>query len=76
MRENTLYQEVLKHSRILDIGVRRVVRVARNYRDGKPRFAINLPTTRNDLWAILWENKVPIKLFIEIPQEIDKKRQD
>lgn len=61
--------EVLKHARVIDVGERKIVRVAKNYNyKGKPRFIINLPTTRNDVWNTLWEMRIPIKVYIEIPE--------
>jgi hypothetical protein len=41
----------------------------KDYGRGKPRFIINLPTTRNDLWQYLWKNKITVKVFIELPEE-------
>jgi hypothetical protein len=41
----------------------------RNYKGGRPRFIITLPIGRNDLWQYLWEKKIPVKVFIEIPKE-------
>jgi hypothetical protein len=63
---NDLYIEVLKRSRIVDVGVKRIARTVRDYK-GQARFVIYLPTTRNDVWNFLWERKIPVKIFIEIP---------
>jgi hypothetical protein len=41
----------------------------KDYGRGKPRFVINLPTPRNDIWEYLWRNKITVKVFIEIPEE-------
>jgi len=62
-----LYIEVIKRSRIVDIGVRRIARTVRDYK-GQSRFVIYLPTTRNDVWNFLWKRKIPVKIFIEIPE--------
>lgn len=37
----------------------------RDYGRGKPRFSINLPIERNDLWQLLWEKRVKVKVLIE-----------
>jgi len=65
----SLYEYLVKKARIIDVGERNVVMATRDYGRGKPRFIINLPTTRNDLWQYLWERKIPVKVFIEIPEE-------
>jgi hypothetical protein len=62
-----LYELVLRANRVIDVGERNIVMAARDYGRGKPRFVINLPTTRNDLWEYLWRNKITVKVFIEIP---------
>jgi hypothetical protein len=64
-----MYELVLKSSRVIDVGERNIVMATKDYGRGKPRFIINLPTTRNDLWRYLWEKKVTVKVFIEIPEE-------
>jgi hypothetical protein len=64
-----MYELVLKTNRIIDVGERNVVMAAKDYGRGKPRFIINLPTTRNDLWEYLWRNKITVKVFIEVPSE-------
>ncbi|MCC6014722.1 MAG: hypothetical protein LM564_03345 [Desulfurococcaceae archaeon] len=66
---STLYELVLRSSRVIDVGERNIVMATKDYGRGKPRFIINLPTTRNDLWQYLWERKIPVKVFIEIPSE-------
>jgi hypothetical protein len=66
---SSMYEFVLKTSRVIDVGERNVVMATKDYGRGKPRFVINLPTTRNDLWVYLWEKKIPVKVFIEIPSE-------
>jgi len=66
---SSMYEFVLKTSRVIDVGERNVVMATKDYGRGKPRFVINLPTTRNDLWVYLWERKIPVKVFIEIPSE-------
>jgi hypothetical protein len=70
------YQLVLKKGGLIDVGERRIVIAARDYGRGKPRFVINLPTTRNDLWQYLWERKIPVKVFIEIPGEALKEGEE
>jgi hypothetical protein len=65
----SLYEYLLKKSKVVDVGERNIVMATRDYGRGKPRFIINLPTTRNDLWRYLWERKIPVKVFIEIPSE-------
>jgi hypothetical protein len=67
-----MYEYVLKTSRVLDIGERYIVMATKDYGRGKPRFIINLPTTRNDLWIYLWQRKVPVKVFIELPEDLTK----
>jgi hypothetical protein len=72
-----MYELLVKTSRFIDIGERNIVIATKDYGRGKPRFIINLPTTRNDLWIYLWENKIPVKVFIELPEDITKyKRQE
>ena len=66
---SSIYELVLKTNRIIDVGERNVVMATKDYGRGKPRFVINLPTTRNDLWVYLWDRKIPVKVFIEIPSE-------
>jgi hypothetical protein len=68
----TLYLEMLKKIRILDIGERRISRTVREYR-GRSRYVIYLPVTRNDVWKILWEKRIPVKVFLELPEEAIKK---
>jgi hypothetical protein len=65
--QSELYVEVIRRSRVIDVGERRISRVVREFR-GKSRFVIYLPTTRNDVWMFLWERKIPVKIFIEIPE--------
>jgi hypothetical protein len=65
-----MYEFVLKTNRVIDVGERNIVMATRDYGRGKPRFVINLPTTRNDLWQYLWEKKITVKVFIEIPSEV------
>ena len=67
---SSMYEFVLKTNRVIDVGERNIVMAARDYGRGKPRFVINLPTTRNDLWQYLWEKKITVKVFIEIPSEV------
>lgn len=69
-----MYEMVLRTNRIIDVGERSIVLATKDYGRGKPRFIINLPTTRNDLWRYLWEKKVTVKVFIEIPEEALKIR--
>jgi hypothetical protein len=64
-----VYELVLKRGGLIDVGERRVVIATRDYGRGKPRFVINLPTTRNDIWEYLWRNRITVKVFIEIPSE-------
>jgi hypothetical protein len=68
----SMYEYMLKTSRVLDIGERYIVMATKDYGRGKPRFVINLPTTRNDLWIYLWQRKVPVKVFIELPEDLSK----
>jgi hypothetical protein len=72
----SLYEYLVKKARIIDVGERNVVMATRDYGRGKPRFIINLPTTRNDLWQYLWEKKIPVKVFIEIPKEVLKESEE
>jgi hypothetical protein len=66
---SSMYEFMLKTSRVIDVGERKVVMATKDYGRGKPRFVINLPTTRNDVWEYLWRNKITVKVFIEIPSE-------
>jgi hypothetical protein len=50
-------------------------RTVRNYK-GQSCFVIYLPTARNDVWNFLWERKIPIKVFIEIPEGAIKESED
>jgi len=70
---SSMYEIMLRTNKIIDVGERNVVMATRDYGRGKPRFVINLPTTRNDLWQYLWERKVTVKVFIEIPEEVLRK---
>jgi len=67
-----MYELLVKTSRLIDIGERNIVIATKDYGRGKPRFIINLPTTRNDLWIYLWQRKVPVKVFIELPEDLSK----
>ena len=67
-----VYELILKKGGVIDVGERRIVRATRDYGPGKPRFVINLPTTRNDVWQYLWENKIPVKVFLELPEDLSK----
>lgn len=69
--ESNIYRLILRGNTIIDVGERHIVMAAKDYGRGKPRFIINLPTTRNDLWEYLWRNKIPVKVFIEIPEVTD-----
>jgi hypothetical protein len=64
-----MYEFVLRNSKVIDVGERNIVIATKDYGRGKPRFIINLPTTRNDLWQYLWKNKIAVKVFIELPEE-------
>jgi hypothetical protein len=66
---SNLYELMLRSSRVVDVGERNIVMATKDYGRGKPRFIINLPTTRNDLWKYLWERRISVKVFIEIPVE-------
>ena len=66
---SSMYELVLRNNRIIDVGERNIVMATKDYGRGKPRFVINLPTTRDDLWQYLWKNRVKVKVFIEIPSE-------
>jgi len=66
---SSMYELVLRTSRVIDVGERKIVMATKDYGRGKPRFVINLPTTRNDIWEYLWRNKITVKVFIEIPEE-------
>jgi len=67
-----MYELLVKTSRLIDIGERNIVIATKDYGRGKPRFIINLPTTRNDLWIYLWRKKIPVKIFIELPEDLSK----
>jgi len=66
---SSMYEVVVRASKVIDVGERNIVMATKDYGRGKPRFVINLPTTRNDLWIYLWRNKIPVKVFIELPDE-------
>ena len=66
---SSMYELVVRNNRIIDVGERNIVMATKDYGRGKPRFVINLPTTRDDLWQYLWKNRVKVKVFIEIPSE-------
>jgi len=72
--EGSLYELVLRGV-VIDVGTRSIVRTAKNYR-GKARFAINLPLIRNDLWNILWRRRIPVQVFIKIPDEMIRERNE
>jgi hypothetical protein len=59
--------ELVRSGRLIDVGERSIVRVAIDYGTGKPRFAINLPTIRNDLWEYLWRRRIKVKIYLEVP---------
>jgi hypothetical protein len=65
----SIYELMVKTSKFIDVGERNIVMVTRNYGRGKPRLSINLPIERNDLWQWLWERKIKVRVFIEIPEE-------
>jgi hypothetical protein len=65
----SMYEIMLRMNKIIDVGERSIVMATKDYGRGKPRFVINLPTTRNDLWQYLWERKIAVKVFLEIPEE-------
>jgi len=69
----SVYELIVRTNRIVDVGERHIVMATRDYGRGKPRFSINLPIERNDLWQWLWERRVKVKVFIEIPKEELKK---
>jgi hypothetical protein len=71
----SLYMEILRRSRIIDVGERRISRTVREYH-GRQRYVIYLPVTRNDLWGVLWGRKIPVKIFIEIPEDVIKEFED
>ena len=73
---SSIYELMLKTSRVIDVGERNVVMATKDYGRGKPRFVINLPTTRNDVWEYLWRNKIAVKVFIEIPSESLSRQQE
>jgi hypothetical protein len=58
--------ELVRSGRLIDVGERSIVRASIDYGPGKPRFVINLPTTRNDLWGYLWKQRIKVKVYIEI----------
>ena len=67
-----MYHLLITPVGVIDVGERRIVRTARDYGSGKPRFVINLPTTRNDIWQYIWERNIPVKVFIELPEDLSK----
>lgn len=52
-KSKKLIYDLVLAGRIIDVGERFITRTTRNYRSGKPRFIINLPTHRNNLWELL-----------------------
>jgi hypothetical protein len=59
--------ELVRSGKLIDVGERSIVRATINYGTGKPRFVINLPTTRNDLWEYIWRRRIKVKVYIELP---------
>jgi hypothetical protein len=59
--------ELVRSGRLIDVGERSIVRASIDYGPGKPRFVINLPTTRNDLWEYLWRRRIKVKIYLEVP---------
>jgi hypothetical protein len=67
--------EVIRRARIIDVGERRVSRAAKEFK-GRSRFVIYLPITRNDLWEILWARRVPVKVFLELPENVKESSEE
>jgi len=67
-----IYLKMLKGARIIDIGERKISRTVKEYK-GRSRFVIYLPVGRNDIWRILWEERIPVKVFLELPEATIKK---
>jgi hypothetical protein len=54
---------------VVDIGELRISRTTLGKRGGE-RYLIYLPLNRNYLWRELYERRVRVRVFIEIPEEI------
>jgi hypothetical protein len=57
---------------VLDVGELRISRTTLGKRGGE-RYLIYLPLNRNYLWRELYERRVRVRVFIEIPEEIGVK---
>jgi hypothetical protein len=68
-----IFEKLLRSGEIIDIGLRSITLATRDCGRGKPRFIIYLPIDRNDIWELLWEKKVRVKVFLIIPEEELKK---
>jgi len=53
---------------VLDVGELRISRTSLGKRGGE-RYLIYLPLNRNYLWRELYERRVKVRIFIEIPRE-------
>jgi len=63
-----LIKVVLENPRIVFAGDRFITRMTTH----EERYLIYLPTSHNDLWRVIWEGKVKVKVFIEVPETINK----
>jgi hypothetical protein len=57
---------------VVDVGELRISKTTLGRRGGE-RYLIYLPLNRNYLWRELYERKIRVRIFIEIPEEIGVK---
>jgi hypothetical protein len=69
---SNIVSEILK-TRLLDVGEVRVSRATPSGVQGRPRFFIHLPMSRNYLWHFLNEAGVKVRVYIELPKELLEK---
>jgi hypothetical protein len=56
---------------VVDVGELRISRTTLGKRGGE-RYLIYLPLNRNYLWRELYERRVRVRVFIEIPEVVSK----
>jgi hypothetical protein len=66
MTKLSIHAMLLKVGEVIDIGLRNLTRASEK---GKPRFAIYLPMDRSDVWQMLWEKGVRVRVILVIPEE-------
>jgi len=63
-----LIKEALENPKVIFVGDRYITRMTTH----EERYLIYLPTSHNDLWRVIWEGKVKVKVFIEVPETVNK----